>query len=87
MAQQDCCRKHGCIADAVDRQNAQRIGYSGLPAVKERDEKRRAQTNEFPTDEKHLNVAGERDEQHAGHKHRKQNEVAIVAGLPVQISI
>ena len=55
--------------------------------MKERDEQRRAEADELPADEEDLDVAGQRDEQHAGHEHRQQDEVAVVAGLPVQVSI
>ena len=55
--------------------------------MKERDQQRRAQSDEFPSDEEHLDVAGQRNQQHACHKHREQDEVAVITGLAMQISI
>ena len=87
VAQQHRGRQHGGVADAVDREHAKRIRHRRRPLVKERDEQRRAEADELPPDEEDRDVAGQRHQQHAGDEHREQDEVAVVAGLPVQISI
>ena len=87
VAQQHRRRQHGGVADAVDREHAQGIRHRRGPLVKKRDEQRRAEADKLPPDEEDLDVAGQRHEQHARDEHRQQDEVTVVAGLPVQISI
>ena len=87
VAQQHRRRKHGGVADAVDREHTQRVRHRRGPLVKERDEQRRAEPDELPADEEHLDVARQRHEQHARDEHRQQDEIPVVAGLAVQIAI
>ena len=55
--------------------------------MKERDEQCRAEPHELPPNEQNGHVPGKGDQQHPGDKDREQHEIAVVAGLSVQVSI
>ena len=56
VPQQDRGGQHGGVADAVDRHHAKRIRYRRRPLLEERDEQRRAETDELPPDEENGHV-------------------------------
>ena len=55
--------------------------------MKKCDEERRAEADEFPADVEDRDVPGERHQQHAGDEHRQKDEIAVVAGLAVQVPV
>ena len=65
MAQQHRRRQHGGVTDAIDREHAKRVAHRCGTLMEEGDQQRRAEANEFPPDEEHRHIAGQRDQLHA----------------------
>ena len=80
VVQADGGQQQGGVRDPVDDPDPQAVPRGSRPLLKEGDQQRGGQPDQFPAGEQRLDRAGQRRGDHAEHEQRVQDEEPVVTG-------